>query len=63
MNLLFDKYDQETRPSLLIVPTPSEPKDCSIIDVDEYNLHDDYPVPMYVQHTEAMLEEIDRMVC
>nr|XP_043634139.1 G2/mitotic-specific cyclin-2-like [Erigeron canadensis] len=33
-----------------------EPEDCSIIDVE-----DDFNAPMFVQHTEAMLEEIDRM--
>lgn len=52
---------QETKPSVPPLPKQSEPRDCPIIDVDEYNLHDDYPVPMFVQHTEAMLEEIDRM--
>ena len=31
--------------------------DCNIIDVE-----DDFNAPMFVQHTEAMLEEIDKMV-
>ncbi|GAB4833007.1 Cyclin-B2-4 [Ancistrocladus abbreviatus] len=41
------------------VPNPCEPEDCAPIDVEDYNTSE--PVPMYVQHTEAMLEEIDRM--
>lgn len=37
--------------------------DCIIIDADDYKNVDDHDdVPMFVQHTEAMLEEIDRMV-
>jgi len=40
---------QETRKS----------KDCSVIEVEEY---DDAAIPMFVKHTEAMLDEIDRMV-
>lgn len=33
-------------------------KDCSVIEVEEY---DDAAIPMFVKHTEAMLDEIDRM--
>ncbi|KAK9944377.1 hypothetical protein M0R45_009949 [Rubus argutus] len=33
--------------------------DCEIIDVEDSE--DEDPVPMYVKHTEAMLDEIDRM--
>lgn len=36
--------------------------DCIIIDAEDYNASYDHDVPMYVHHTEAMLEEIDRMV-
>ncbi|GMP63929.1 hypothetical protein CsSME_00025417 [Camellia sinensis var. sinensis] len=32
-----------------------------IIDVDDYKVAGDSPIPMFVQHTEAMLEKIDRM--
>ncbi|GAB2289296.1 hypothetical protein Dimus_023600 [Dionaea muscipula] len=39
----------------------SEPDDCIIIDVEDFKAASD-PVPMFVQHTEAMLDEIDRMV-
>lgn len=35
---------------------PDQSSDCVVIDAD------DHDVPMYVQHTEAMLVEIDRMV-
>ncbi|KAI7999720.1 Cyclin-B2-4 [Camellia lanceoleosa] len=43
------------------LPVPIESGDCSITDVDDYNAAGDSLVPMFVQHTEAMLEEIDRM--
>jgi hypothetical protein len=43
-----------------LVPNPSESEDCTIIDVEDYKATSD--VPMFVQHTEAMLEEIYRMV-
>ncbi|PIA46803.1 hypothetical protein AQUCO_01500385v1 [Aquilegia coerulea] len=36
-------------------------EDCTIIDVDEYNMSNDSSVPMYVKHTEAMMDEIDLM--
>ncbi|GMH04664.1 hypothetical protein Nepgr_006504 [Nepenthes gracilis] len=39
----------------LAVPTSGEP-----LDLEEYDATND-PVPMFVQHTEAMLAEIDRM--
>ncbi|XP_047977140.1 cyclin-B2-3-like [Salvia hispanica] len=43
----------------------NQPYDCIIIDADDddddYKNADDHDVPMFVQHTEAMLEEIDRM--
>ncbi|XP_021732198.1 G2/mitotic-specific cyclin-2-like [Chenopodium quinoa] len=38
-----------------------ELSDCEIIDVDDYKVNNDTSVPMFVQHTEAMLDEIDRM--
>ncbi|KAK9071788.1 hypothetical protein SSX86_008217 [Deinandra increscens subsp. villosa] len=56
---------QTTTKSLLPLPEGKKPKtqtipeDCSaIIDVD---VEDDFNAPMFVQHTEAMLEEIDKM--
>ncbi|KAF5186740.1 Cyclin, partial [Thalictrum thalictroides] len=36
-------------------------EDCTIIDEDEYNMSNDSSVPMYVKHTEAMMDEIDLM--
>lgn len=42
--------------------TTHQPFDCIIIETDDYKNADDLDVPMYVHHTEAMLEEIDRMV-
>ncbi|KAL3514863.1 hypothetical protein ACH5RR_027580 [Cinchona calisaya] len=48
------------QPLVKSVPNASASEDCVIIDV-EYKQNDDYPAPMSVQHTEAMLEEIDRM--
>ncbi|KAH6768305.1 CYCLIN B2 [Perilla frutescens var. frutescens] len=35
--------------------------DCVIIDAEDNKALDDHDLPMYVLHTEAMLEEIDRM--
>ncbi|EEF52862.1 cyclin-B2-3 isoform X2 [Ricinus communis] len=44
------------------IPISSDPEDCTIIDAEDYNkTNGDFSVPMFVQHTEAMLEEIDRM--
>nr|DAD30789.1 TPA_asm: hypothetical protein HUJ06_009640 [Nelumbo nucifera] len=43
------------------VVNPSVLEDCTIIDVDDYNGGNDFLVPMFVKHTKAMLEEIDRM--
>ncbi|KAJ8762169.1 hypothetical protein K2173_007323 [Erythroxylum novogranatense] len=39
----------------------SDSEDCSIVDVEDYKTGCEFSVPMFVQHTEAMLEEIDRM--
>ncbi|XP_062165557.1 G2/mitotic-specific cyclin-2-like [Alnus glutinosa] len=50
---------EETEKPVQLVPNPSESEDCTIIDVEDYKATSD--VPMFVQHTEAMLEEIYRM--
>ncbi|KAL8172171.1 hypothetical protein V2J09_023975 [Rumex salicifolius] len=42
--------------------TPSEPQVCIHKDVDDYMVDDNMPLPSFVQHTEAMLKEIDQMV-
>ncbi|KAL8514327.1 hypothetical protein ACS0TY_013444 [Phlomoides rotata] len=53
---------EEAKPFVKLTSSTNRSYDCIIIDADEHdykNVEDD--VPMYVQHTEAMLEEIDRM--
>ncbi|CAK9180340.1 unnamed protein product [Ilex paraguariensis] len=52
---------KETKQSVQPVPYTSESEDCTIIDVEDDNVTIDFSVPMFVQHTEAMLDEIDRM--
>ncbi|KAL2232109.1 UNVERIFIED_CONTAM: Cyclin-B2-3 [Sesamum indicum] len=52
---------QEVRPSAQPVLSTNENPDCIIIFADDYKKADDHDVPMFVQHTEAMLEEIDKM--
>ncbi|KAG5542562.1 hypothetical protein RHGRI_022181 [Rhododendron griersonianum] len=52
---------EETKKLAPPVQIPIESEDVTIIDVDEYKAASDSPVPMFVQHTEAMLDEIDRM--
>lgn len=59
-------YKQQLRPEenkkmTQSFSNPSISEDCAILDADDYKMADDFPVPMFVQHTEAMLEEIDRM--
>lgn len=41
---------------------PKYQSDCATIDVEEYDDADDNAVPDFVMHTEAMLDEIDRLV-
>ncbi|KAG6402411.1 hypothetical protein SASPL_134604 [Salvia splendens] len=55
---------EEVKPPSVPRTTSStnQPHDCIIIDADDdYKNLDDHDVPMFVQHTEAMLEEIDQM--
>ncbi|CAI9117091.1 OLC1v1018421C1 [Oldenlandia corymbosa var. corymbosa] len=52
---------QEPKPPVLQPAPEPESDDCIIVDVEDYKSTGDYPVPMSVQHTEAMMEEIDRM--
>ncbi|KAJ6731177.1 CYCLIN-B2-3-RELATED [Salix viminalis] len=52
---------EEIKKAVRSEPISSESEDCNIIDVEDYKSSHDFAVPMYVQHTEAMLEEIDRM--
>ncbi|OVA00604.1 Cyclin [Macleaya cordata] len=52
---------EETKKPIPLISVASESEDCTIIDVDEYKSADEISVPMYVKHTEAMLDEIDQM--
>ncbi|GMJ10578.1 CYCLIN B2;4 [Hibiscus trionum] len=52
---------QVIKKSVLPVPVPNEPDDCTVIDSDDPKANNEYDVPMFEQHVEAMLEEIDRM--
>ncbi|PHT57413.1 Cyclin-B2-4 [Capsicum baccatum] len=44
-----------------VAPIRNETKDCIIIDVEDYKASGYSDVPIFVQHTEVMMEEIDRM--
>ncbi|KAL7612631.1 hypothetical protein Lser_V15G04851 [Lactuca serriola] len=44
------------KPKVQIIPDEIDTEDLNIIDVE-----DDFNAPMFVQHTEAMLDEIDKM--
>ena len=37
--------------------------DCDVVDVEDFVDAGDVPVPMFVKHTEAILDETDLMVC
>ncbi|XP_075516746.1 cyclin-B2-3-like [Primulina tabacum] len=62
---LAGKYDhpsaEEIRPTIQPVVSINQSKDYTIIDEVDQTPVDDDDVPMYVQHTEAMLEEIYEM--
>ncbi|XVE94416.1 hypothetical protein REPUB_Repub02eG0006500 [Reevesia pubescens] len=52
---------EEIKKSVQSVSVSNESEDCTIIDTDDTKASSDFDVPMFVQHTEAMMEEIDRM--
>ncbi|KAF3673772.1 Cyclin-B2-3 [Capsicum annuum] len=52
---------QITKPPILVAPIRNETEDCIIIDAEGYKATGYFDVPIFVQHTEAMMEEIDRM--
>lgn len=52
---------EETKKPVQVAPISSELDDCTIKHVHDYKPTTESTVPMFVQHTEAMLEEIDRM--
>ncbi|PHU09543.1 Cyclin-B2-4 [Capsicum chinense] len=45
----------------VVAPIRNETEDCIIIDAENYKATGYSGVPIFVQHTEAMMEEIDRM--
>ncbi|PHT38307.1 Cyclin-B2-3 [Capsicum baccatum] len=51
-----------TNPPILVAPIRNETKDCIIIDAEYYKATGYSDVPMFMQHTEAMIEKINRMV-
>ncbi|KAE8008876.1 hypothetical protein FH972_005347 [Carpinus fangiana] len=52
----------ETKKLASLALNPNSLEDCIIIDVEEYDDDaSDGGVPMFVKHTEAMLDEVDRM--
>nr|XP_004290056.2 PREDICTED: G2/mitotic-specific cyclin-2-like [Fragaria vesca subsp. vesca] len=55
------EYDQGTKKPSSSTVNPNGFVDCEIIDVEDSEDEDSDAVPMYVKHTEAMLDEIDRM--
>lgn len=52
---------QETKRQNLLAPTSSYHLDHDIIDIDDDEDASDNAVPVFVKHTEAMLDEIDRI--
>ncbi|KAM6543534.1 hypothetical protein CsatB_007981 [Cannabis sativa] len=36
-------------------------EDCTLTDVEDYKTDNDFPIPMFVHHTESILEETDEM--
>lgn len=56
-------FDQEAKKHTSLAPNPCSLDDSTIIDVEECEDASDGGVPMFVKHTEDMLDEIDRMVC
>ncbi|OMP09696.1 hypothetical protein COLO4_05225 [Corchorus olitorius] len=53
---------EEVKKPVQSVSTLNESEDCNILDVNDTDeASEDSDVPMYVQHTEAMMDEIDRM--
>ncbi|KAG5018009.1 hypothetical protein JHK87_013864 [Glycine soja] len=53
---------QENKKQNLLAPTPSYQLDCDIVDIDDDDGDgSDDAVPVFVKHTEAMLDEIDKI--
>nr|XP_018622342.1 cyclin-B2-3-like [Nicotiana tomentosiformis] len=54
-------FQEVKKPPVSVAPNRNESEDCIIIDAEEYKAVGYSFVLMFVQHTEAMMEEIDRM--
>ncbi|KHN33647.1 G2/mitotic-specific cyclin-1 [Glycine soja] len=55
-------FPQETKKQNLLAPNPSCKLDCDIVDIDDDDGDgSDDAVPVFVKHTEAMLDEIDKI--
>ncbi|KAK4284909.1 hypothetical protein QN277_001678 [Acacia crassicarpa] len=52
---------EQTKKLSLLAPNPSYHMNCTITDIEEYEDVGDNGVPEFVKHTEAMLDEIDRL--
>lgn len=60
-NVQHHVVEEIEKPTECEANASEELDDCAIIDVDDFKVNNDTSVPMFVQHTEAMLDEIDRM--
>ncbi|PHT32138.1 hypothetical protein CQW23_28475 [Capsicum baccatum] len=49
------------KPPILVAPIRNEIEDCIIIDAEDYKATGYSDVPIFVQYTEAMMEEINKM--
>ncbi|PHU07423.1 hypothetical protein BC332_23912 [Capsicum chinense] len=61
LELKIDVYPQITKPPVPVAPIRNEIDDCIIIDAEDYKATGYSDVPIFVQHTEVMMEKIDRM--
>ncbi|KAF3619188.1 Cyclin-B2-4 [Capsicum annuum] len=61
LELKIDVYPQITKPPVPVAPIRNEIEDCIIIDAEDYKATGYSDVPIFVQHTEVIMEEIDRM--
>ncbi|KAJ4966215.1 hypothetical protein NE237_018064 [Protea cynaroides] len=52
---------EEAKPISSSLTNATASEECTIIDVDDFRGTNDLPVPMFVKHTEAMMDEIDQM--
>ncbi|XP_059647388.1 G2/mitotic-specific cyclin-2-like [Cornus florida] len=55
-------HEETKKPTLAASNSHGLEEYCTSIDVDGYEETSDVPVPMFVKHTEAMMNEIDQMV-